>query len=93
MDGHLQVTTVPAPHVVGDRPVVYDAVFDEYRLTSGTGVPDAAVLAACPWCGTRLPPSKREDWFRELDRLGVGPDDPSLPERYRTDAWWYEVRP
>ena len=31
---------------------------------------------------------KRERWFDELARHGVGPDDPDLDERFRSDAWW-----
>jgi hypothetical protein len=73
-----------------DRPVIYDPVFDEYRLVSTDGIPDPAVMTTCPRCAATLPPSKRELWFSEFDRLGLAPDDRALPERLQTDAWWSE---
>jgi hypothetical protein len=88
MHGHLQVVTEPSPWVVDDRPVVYDAIFDEYRLASADGMPDRALITRCPWCGACLPPSKRDLWFAELARLGLTPDDPALPARFLRPGWW-----
>ena len=88
MRAHVQAVSEPAALVAADRAVLYDLVFDEYCLAGQGMTLSAEVLTWCPWCGRRLPPSKRERWFDELAREGLGPDDPDLDERFRTDAWW-----
>jgi hypothetical protein len=88
MRTHLQTILEPSQEPVTDRPVLYDAVFDEYRLVTADQVADRTAIGWCPFCGTRLPPSKRDLWFAELDRLGLTPDDPALPANLRTDGWW-----
>jgi hypothetical protein len=88
MRTHVQVISEPAALVAGDRAVLYDLVFDEYCLAGEGTALGAEVLVYCPWCGVDLPPSKREQWFSELGRLGLDPDDPRLDERFRSDAWW-----
>ncbi len=48
-------------------------------------------MSACPWCGRRLPDSKRERWFAELEKLGV--DSPlvdKLPAPFDSDQWYRE---
>lgn len=47
------------------------------------------VIEFCPWCGKRLPTSKRDEWFDELE--GLGYDDPfiqEIPSKYKTDEWY-----
>jgi hypothetical protein len=88
MRRHVQAISEPAALVASDRAVLYDLVFDEYCLAAQGTALAAEVLLYCPWCGLGLPASKRERWFSELDRLGIGPDDPRLDDRYRSDAWW-----
>ena len=88
MRTNLQVLRDSSSTVTADRPVLYDPVFDEYRLVSAGLIPDRGVIRWCPWCGYRLPPSRRERWFVELASNGLTPDDVVLPDRFRTDAWW-----
>ncbi len=88
MRTHVQAITEPAALVASDRAVLYDVVFDEYCLAAQGTTLATEVLMFCPWCGVDLPASKRERWFDELVRLGVGPDDPGLDDRFRSDAWW-----
>ena len=48
-------------------------------------------IAYCPWCGQKLPASKRERWFEELDGMGIDYslfDTERVPEPYLSDAWW-----
>lgn len=45
------------------------------------------VINFCPWCGTKLPSSLRDQWFEELDSLGLEPDD-QLPDKLQDDSWW-----
>lgn len=89
MRTHHQVLREPneSNAVVADRPILYDPVFDEYRLVSTGLLTDRQVISWCPWCGAALPQSQRERWFTELARLGLSVDD-TLPDQFRTDAWW-----
>ncbi len=49
------------------------------------------LMSACSWCGRRLPDTKRERWFAELEKLGV--DSPlvdKLPAPFDSDQWYRE---
>lgn len=64
----------------------YDPRFDEYTMASGD---QRQALFYCPFCGGRLPQSKRDRWFDELEALGItDPWDGEVPAAYRSDAWW-----
>jgi len=75
-----------------DALVAYVPQFREYGLIvhDGGGAPNASHvgIAFCPWCGSELPPSLRDEWFDELDRLGLVPESEDFPEALRSDAWW-----
>lgn len=80
----------PHLHDCPDAIIVYQPRFDQYAINA----PEPAVtpIRFCPWCGVGLP-DRSEDWLRELERLGF--DDPfgqSIPERYRTDAWYRRLQ-
>jgi hypothetical protein len=69
--------------------VVYDPRFDEFGLPIRDGGDSVMIIQFCPWCGTRLPDSKRDLWFERLAEMGF--DDPaiqSIPNEFQTDAWW-----
>jgi hypothetical protein len=75
-------------------PLSYDARFDEYFISrTGSSV---QVLKYCPFCGGNLPPSRRDQFFDELEQQGVefelGSDDDVLPERYRKPHWWLTAK-
>lgn len=37
----------------------------------------------------KLPESKRERWFEELEALGFNePSEQDIPQRFLSDAWW-----
>lgn len=88
MRRELQVVPETNGSMAPDRPVAYDPVFDEYLLAwhdlDSCGIP----ILHCPWCAQRLPDSKRDQWYTALETLGLSPDDPGLPERFRSDSWW-----
>lgn len=81
----------PDPHACPDKLIRYVPELDEYGIVVHDGGSASVSIRHCPWCGTRLPESKRDRWFEELKRLGF--PDPwddlhSLPENYRTDEWY-----
>ena len=71
--------------------VFYSRRFDEYLLPSSNSTESGILLCFCPWCGNKLPESKRIRWFEELDALGIEFslfDTEQVPPEYLSDAWW-----
>jgi hypothetical protein len=69
--------------------LAYSEVFDDYGIIYHDGGESRQIINYCPWCGAKLPDSKRDRWFDELEKLGI--DDPieqEYPEKYKTSAWW-----
>ena len=69
--------------------VLYSEVFDEYSICCAEDEQSILLLKYCPWCGTKLPESKREEWFDKLEELGF--DDPifddNIPTAFKTSEW------
>lgn len=77
------------PFQCPDALVAYEARYDEYGLIIHDGGQSVLSIAHCPWCGSKLPESRRDQWFDELEALGV--EDPwtqEVPEKYSDDAWY-----
>lgn len=76
-----------------DTPIVYWKKFDEYGLKIMDGGYSSLVIEFCPWCGEKLPVSRRDEWFDELETLGIyDPWTMEIPDKYQTDAWYKEKR-
>lgn len=71
-----------------DVPVTYSPRFREYGLNISDGGSAKQLIQFCPWCGTRLPGSLRDAWFERIEALQIDPEDASLPEDMKSDAWW-----
>jgi hypothetical protein len=72
-----------------DHLVYYEMMFDEYSLIIHDGGTSTFQIHYCPWCGTKLPESKRELWFDTLQELGF--DNPSvqdIPNEFNSDQWY-----
>jgi hypothetical protein len=51
------------------------------------------LIEFCPWCGERLPKSRRDEWFGKLEKLGIyDPWSTEVPDKYQTDEWYKEER-
>ena len=71
-----------------DCVIDYDPKFDEYGIIVHDGGRSYVTIDFCPFCGTKLPESKRDLWFERLKAMGV--EDPwsdDIPEKSRTDEW------
>ena len=70
--------------------IQYSPKFDEYGLIVHDGGESSIAISFCPWCGTKLPESKRDRWFSELEALGFDEPllDQAIPERYKNDSWY-----
>ena len=93
MRGHVERTcdVHPDPFDCPDKLIHYSPRLDEYGIVVHNGGTGTIEIRHCPWCGTRLPESKRDRWFDELKRLGY--DDPwtdpeGVPEQYQSDEWY-----
>ncbi|WP_374454911.1 hypothetical protein [Nocardioides sp.] len=80
----------PAVGECGDYLIGYSAKFDEYGLWVHDGPGGSASswveIHHCPFCGGRLRPSRRDEWFDRLDALGIEPDD--APPEMQSSTWW-----
>ena len=69
--------------------ISYSDVFDEYGLIIRDGGRAISAINYCPYCGTRLPESKRDLWFDTLEEMGF--DDPSeqdIPKEFKSGEWY-----
>lgn len=71
-----------------DIPVMYEPVFDEFGIQILDGGTSEMRLSFCPWCGCRLPESKRTRYFELLDELDLEPGDSRIPSQMQSDEWW-----
>jgi hypothetical protein len=72
-----------------DTPIMYVKKFNEYNLKIMDGGNSSVKIDFCPWCGEELPESKRDEWFDELEKLGIhDPWNEPIPDKYQTDEWY-----
>lgn len=77
-------------------PIVYSPVFREFGYPVFDGGPASSTMAFDPWTGKALPPSVRDAYFDEAEKLlgqdvGILDDElDTLPEAFRGEAWWIE---
>lgn len=64
--------------------IKYDNRFDEYWVIAGSA---RQCLFYCPWCGEKLPDSKRDEWFDAIEALGLDPWHDKLPAAFLSDKW------
>ena len=71
-----------------DALVAYIAKFDEYGINVHDGGSSMVQIEFCPWCGIKLPDSKRHLWFEKIEALGLDPWSDEIPEAYQSDKWF-----
>jgi hypothetical protein len=76
-----------------DNVIYWSPTLDEYGLiVHNGGAATYWVIEHCPWCGMKLPESKRDRWFRELETLGF--EDPlgeDIPPLFESDEWYRDI--
>ena len=83
----------PDPFDCPDRLIVYVARFDEYGIIVHDGGGSHIAIAFCPFCGAKLPESKRALWFDRLKAIGVmDPLSCDIPKEFETDEWFRKAR-
>ena len=67
----------------------YSEIFDEYGINVLEDNCSSILICFCPWCGKKLPLSKRDKWFKELEEKGF--ENPlfadNIPESYKSGSW------
>ncbi|MCL5282257.1 MAG: hypothetical protein M1376_20420 [Planctomycetes bacterium] len=84
------------PFDCSDAIIYYDLIFDEYGII--VHKPDARYFLSihfCPWCGAKLPESKRDLWFDKLEAMGFTDitfadisERTDIPKEFLTDEWY-----
>jgi hypothetical protein len=79
----------PNPFDCPDNLISYLPKFDEYGLIVHGGGSSSIFINHCPWCGEKLPESKRDLWFERLEALGYdNPSEQDIPNEFLTDEWY-----
>ena len=74
-----------------DNLITYSDKFDEYGLIIHDGGTSYILINYCPWCGSKLSESKRDLWFKTLEKLGFDePLEQNIPEEFKSDKWYNE---
>jgi hypothetical protein len=73
--------------------IEYSPRFREFGMMIHDGGASSLNIYYCPWCGSKLPDSLRDEWFAEMERLGIDPAEDEVPEEFRSSAWWAAKRP
>lgn len=88
MSDMLQARGELDPFADPDVLVHYDPKFDEYGLVIHDGGSSTVGIEYCPWCGRRLPESRRDAWYDRLLAMGLDPEKDEVPEEYKSAAWY-----
>ena len=72
----------------GEAGISYSERFREYGIKILDGGSAILMIGYCPWCGAKLPVSLRDEWFDLLEKLGLEPGDPQVPEEMSSGLWW-----
>lgn len=71
-----------------DALIDYNLKFDEYGIIIHDGGEAISLIEFCPYCGTKLPESKRDLWFDTLENMGIDPWEEEVPNEFKSDAWY-----
>ena len=76
------------PFACPDMVLCYSPQFDEYGLIIHDGGPSYLTITHCPFCGARLPGSRRDAWFDALEAKGLEPMSDAIPDAFKSARWW-----
>lgn len=72
----------------GEYNIVYIPYYREYAIRVDDGGDSLYLIEFCPWCGTKLPSSLRDEWHARLESLGLTTLSTHIPEDMNSEAWW-----
>lgn len=68
-----------------DNLINYSEKWNEYNMNVDNNIQQRIYF--CPWCGERLPESQRDNWFDELESMGIDPMNDEIPIEYQSEEW------
>jgi len=72
-----------------DALLSYNERFDEYGIIIHDGGTAVSSIAYCPYCGQKLPASKRDLWFDTLECMGYDdPGEQEIPSEFQSGDWY-----
>jgi hypothetical protein len=71
-----------------DLPITYARRFRAWGINYQDGGSAVQSITYCPWCGTKLPSDLGDEWFARIERLGLEPGDPRIPDEMQDERWW-----
>lgn len=74
----------------GEVAIVFLKPYREFGIKILDGGTSVQLIRSCPWCGTRLPESLRDEWFDEMEKQGFELGDPNIPEAYKSEKWYLD---
>lgn len=72
----------------GEVAIRFVGKFREYGIAYLDGGTSYQLIVFCPWCGSRLPSSLRQEWFTAVEERGLEPGNKNIPEEFLTDLWY-----
>ena len=80
---------VEISHQGRNRVVDWIASWNEYNIPVAYDGYAATRMHFCPWCGAKLPESKRDLWYLTLKKIGYDdPGEQEIPAEFNSDSWW-----
>lgn len=71
-----------------EKLIKYVPYFSEYGLPLNDGGNSYILIKYCPWCGTKLPISRRTKWFNAMNKIGYSsPLSQKVPSKYFDNNW------
>ncbi len=69
-----------------DQRVYWSPVFNEYGLICQPS-PEVLKIQFCPFCGAKLPESRRDAWFKRLEEIGWRSWGDPIPNELLVHDW------
>ncbi|MCZ4282447.1 hypothetical protein O4H49_16795 [Kiloniella laminariae] len=89
----LDCQTHHDPFECPDVLINYIERFEEYGIIIHDGGSSSISICYCPWCGTKLPSSKRDLWFDTLENMGFDdPGEQDIPEQFNSNKWLADLK-
>lgn len=75
-------------NIQDSKSIIYSEAVDEYGINIAEDHVSMILIEYCPWCGSKLPDSKRDAWFETLEAMGYDrPFDQHIPCEFKSAKW------
>ncbi|OUR64874.1 hypothetical protein A9Q79_06180 [Methylophaga sp. 42_25_T18] len=74
-----------------EHPLYYSSAYQEFGVQLSSKF-EYSVLSFCGWCGSKLPTSRRNEWFEQLESMNIDPWEHDIPIHFLSSAWWEKIK-